>query len=122
MRTNGDAVDEVFNHVHHERRRVVRILHRGQQKLVVVIPELRTLEWNKRVLNVRLTTSTLTEEDVDATLDGLLQRGCICARCTASLKQRVLAENDRTSNQAGRNVNASERREGCKAPVPVPQL
>jgi hypothetical protein len=50
--TGGDAVDEVFHHVRHERRRVIGILHSGQRKLVLAIAELCAPEWNQRVLDV----------------------------------------------------------------------
>jgi hypothetical protein len=75
--TGGDAVDEVFHHVRHERRRVVGILRSGQRKLVLAIAELRAPEWNERVLDERLATAALAKENIDATFDGLLRDGCV---------------------------------------------
>jgi hypothetical protein len=117
--TSGDAVDEVFDQVCQESRRIVRILRRGQRELVLAIAELGPLERNEGLLDVRLVTTTLVKEHIDATLDGLFRHRCICTRRAVPLEQRVLVEDHQTSNYVGRDVNTGERREGREEAVGV---
>jgi hypothetical protein len=86
---------------------------------VLAIAELGAAERNQRVLDVQLATMTLAKENIHPTFNGFFRGGCIRARSAASLEQRVLAVDNRAGDQAGRDVNTSERRECSKKAVGI---